>query len=111
MTSDLATTVAGEPVELLVDGLLPLLDTLTEPDEHGMCTVDGRLSGESGRAVIRALLRVEADLLRQDADAYVEGAPLPPSPNNRRAHALVELAARIAGPQFSAQPTPGTGAT
>jgi hypothetical protein len=62
------TLVYGERVADLLPALLKFeLDT--EADEDGMCTGSWRLDPCEAAPFLRALMRAEADLLRQDADA------------------------------------------
>jgi len=90
MTTD---HVCGEPIEALLRAFARC-DTSDEPD--GMVHLNVELAPEEAAPLRRALMRIEADLLLEDADRVGE---LPFSeertPGQRRADAIVELACRI----------------
>jgi hypothetical protein len=60
--------VYGESVEALTPGILTIGDNL-KPAKDGSVHCSVRLEPERGNPLRRALLRVEAELLREDADA------------------------------------------
>lgn len=84
--------VAGEPAEQL---LAILLDFEFTPSPDGMMKVGGQVSRDDGACLMRAIMRVEAELLLHDAanltDAYAE----PRTATQRRADAFVALALRV----------------
>lgn len=84
--------VAGEPVELLAQAL-GQFELSEEPD--GMIDVSVRLEPELGVPFSRALMRVEAELLLQDADALGGPHDEKRTDDQRRADALVALSLRI----------------
>src|SRR5579863_8633507 len=59
--------VYGESVEALTPGILTIGDNL-KPAKDGSVHCSVRLEPERGNPLRRALLRVEAELLREDAD-------------------------------------------
>jgi hypothetical protein len=63
-----STTVAGESAELLREALLQMEAT---PDRHGMTNVSFRLEPRLGDPFLRALMRVQAELMLRDADALM----------------------------------------
>ena len=85
--------VAGEPVTELIRAFLQF-ETAEEPD--GMHHIDARLEPDVAAPLARALMRVEAELLLADADAWgTDGYEDRTSPQ-RCADALVELVTRCA---------------
>jgi len=74
--------VCEEPLSLLMSGLL---------------TWGQRLSNAEAAALARATMRVEAEILRHDADDLADGAPEPRSQSARRAAAVLVLLSRITG--------------
>jgi len=81
--------VAGEPYEVLVDDLLSFE---WEHEDDGM--VHLHAEGLSP-AFMRALMRVEAELLLADADVWATADHEERTPEQRAADALVELTRRI----------------
>ncbi|MGH9025766.1 MAG: DUF222 domain-containing protein [Acidimicrobiia bacterium] len=84
--------VAGEPVELLVEALVRI-DFTEEPD--GMVHGTVRLEPELGLPFFRALMRAEAELLLQDANALGQAHDEKRTDDQRRADAFVALALRV----------------
>jgi hypothetical protein len=84
--------VAGEPVEVLVQALEEIEFT-EEPD--GMIHGAVRLEPELGLPFFRALMRVEAELLLQDANTLGEARDEKRTDVQRRADAFVALALRV----------------
>lgn len=85
--------VAGEPVTELIRAFLQF-ETAERPD--GMYQIDAHLEPDIAAPLARALLRVEAELLLRDADAWgTDGFEDRTSPQ-RCADALVELVTRCA---------------
>lgn len=84
--------VAGEPVDLLVEALLAI-NTQAQP--NGMVKLEGVFRPEIFRPFMRALMRVEAELLLADARVYGSDAEEDRSPDARRADALVLLTRRV----------------
>lgn len=85
--------VAGEPVDQLVAALA---DFKTKKLPNGMMEFKSRTPPELAPVLFRALLRVEADLLREDAEQLTR-ANLRElrTPEQRGADALVELVRRF----------------
>jgi hypothetical protein len=85
-------TVGGEPV----DRLRAIVESVTmTPLRRGGVRVSGRLSHDDGACLLRALMRVEAELLLHDAERV---GPLgePRTPAQRRSDAFVALTLRVA---------------
>lgn len=72
--SPLPTTVAGEDRLLLQHTVQRLARQPLTPDRTGLCRVSVNTDESGGRAFIRALMRVEAELLLKDADSF-DGDP------------------------------------
>ena len=83
-------TVAGERVSDLVR-VFP--DIETEQHEDGGGRVSVQLDVDAGDPFVRALLRIEAELLLRDADGTPDD--LWRAPEERRADAFVELFERL----------------
>ncbi|UFU07957.1 DUF222 domain-containing protein [Ruania halotolerans] len=89
MTNNGTDLIAGEPRALLIESLRNL-DMSEERD--GM----RHMSGTVDLCVVRALMRVEAQLLLEDADSPEVGHVLGRSAEQRRADAFVALVAALA---------------
>jgi hypothetical protein len=87
--------VSGEPVQVLLDGLRAAFAAAV-PDGKGMARVAISSSDPKGRAVMRALMRVEAELLRRDARLLRDPQVPIQAPDDRRFEALLLLAERVA---------------
>ena len=85
--------VAGEPAEQLLEILLTFSFTDTC---DGMMKVGGAVSREDGACLMRAIMRVEAELLLQDAARLTDACAEPRTATQRRADAFVALALRVA---------------
>ncbi len=86
-------TVAGEPADVL---LAAMRQIPFEQGPYGMFTAAVDLSPGLGVPLLRALMRVEAELLLTEADAWSRQSALGPrTPGQRRADALVALALRV----------------
>lgn len=83
-------TVYGEPVEVLLDAL-NALDSVGADDAEETAAPSS-LSEPQRDALVRALMRSEATLLRKDADRF---PALDRSTDERRSVALVLLAADV----------------
>ena len=83
-------TVYGEPVEVLLDALNSL--DPVEADDAAETAAPSSLSEPQLHALVRALMRFEARLLRKDADRF---PALDRSTDERRSVALVLLAADV----------------
>ncbi|MPZ69503.1 MAG: DUF222 domain-containing protein [Actinobacteria bacterium] len=83
------TTVAGEPIELL-QAAFAKLKHRTRSD--GMVEVSAKLDAELEEPLARALVRIEGDLIDQDA---ADGDPDVRTTSERRADAFVLLAQRL----------------
>ena len=85
--------MAGEPVTELIRAFLQF-ERAEQPD--GMYQIDARLEPDVAAPLARALMRVEAELLLRDADAWgTDGYEDRTSPQ-RCADAFVELVTRCA---------------
>jgi hypothetical protein len=84
--------VAGEPVSQLVRAFLEFETS----ERAGRYHIHADLEADLGAPLARALMRVEAELLRQDADAWGSDGYDDRTSSQRRADALVELVARCA---------------
>jgi len=82
--------IYGESVEALTPGLLTIGDNM-KPAKDGSVHFSVRLEPEGGDPLRRALLRVEAELLREDADAVGTPHESQRSYEERAADALVRL--------------------
>ena len=83
-------TVYGEPVEVLLDAL-NALDPV-DAEDAAETAAPSSLSEPQLHALVRALMRFEARLLRKDADRF---PALDRSTDERRSVALVLLAADV----------------
>ncbi len=88
MTTRNRDSVAGEPIDDLQEDLRGLR---TGPPRRGMTT----LRGVVGPSVVRALMRLEAELLIADAGALAAGATLDRTDGQRRADAFMLLIERM----------------
>jgi Domain of unknown function (DUF222) len=88
--------VYGERVKDLLPGLLKFRDAATF-DDDGMWTSSITLDPTEGAPVQRALMRVEAELLREDADAIGSGEEEHRTYEQRAADALLRLVQAIGG--------------
>ena len=77
---------------MVLRGVLRLEVHLSE--EPGMVEFGGRLPGDEASALLRAVMRIEAELLRGDADELPDGACEQRTAANRRADALLILITR-----------------
>lgn len=84
--------VAGEQVDLLVEALRQI-DFETEPDGMIHCRID--LPPRLGDPLMRATMRVEAELLLADARVYCADDHEARSPDGRRLDAFVLLTRRV----------------
>jgi hypothetical protein len=84
--------VAGEPVSVLARALAQFT---MAPTGDGMVSFDARLEPELGAPLQRALMRVEAELLFEDAGLVTPGHGAVRTPSNRRADAMVALVLRV----------------
>lgn len=84
-------TVAGEQIEDLARALCQMA---IRPEPDGMTTFCADWAAEVAAPVLRALLRIEAELMLEEADAHAPGAPLRTS-EQRAVDAFVELAQRL----------------
>lgn len=87
-------TVAGERLRDLIPALLEIGEN-SWIDDEGMWRSEVALEPEIGTPFGRALMRVEAELLLADADRLGEPEVEERTPDQRRADALVALAARM----------------
>jgi hypothetical protein len=82
-------TVAGEPLELLEAAFGQLKH---RKQSNGMVELSGKLDPELGEPLLRAVIRIEGELLEQDV-AY--GDPDVRTISQRRVDAFVLLAERL----------------
>lgn len=92
-TEHLDRRVAGERVGDLVRMLTQIL--VDEPDSDGCYRVCFHFKNEEGAPFVRALMRIEAELLLHDANLVDANQIEPRTPEQRRADALVALALRV----------------
>lgn len=92
MNKRIQGTVAGESAKVLARQFVDL-DVQVRPD--GAVEVRGAWPCHEGHPLVAALMRVEADLLRLDADIVSAGNPAPRSPEQRRSHAILALLLRL----------------
>ena len=83
--------IYGETVEALVPGLLTIVDNMNL-SKDGSCHFSVRLEPERAKPLRRALMRVEAELLSEDADAVGTPRESQRSYEQRAADGLVRLA-------------------
>ncbi|MEV5648416.1 hypothetical protein AB0L57_09215 [Nocardia sp. NPDC052254] len=84
--------IAGEP---RADLLRALSYVETEDGEDGSYIVNGDLPPEVAPPFIRAIMRIEAELLLHDAEQVTVERGEPRSPEERRTDAFVALALRV----------------
>jgi hypothetical protein len=89
MTDEL---VAGESAETL---LVALAHIEWGEEVDGMMSGSVRLEPELGRPFMRAMMRIEAELLAHDADAYGQPDVEERTPEQRAADAFVALTLRV----------------
>ena len=79
--------------------LLPMLQKLTKGwrvDQRGLCEFYGEFEADLAMPFLRALMRAEAELLLEDADALCPGQPDEQRTNDQRsADAFVRLAEAV----------------
>lgn len=86
--------VENEPVRLILEALLPLFESMN--DEGDMVRLDGRIGGDSGAALLRALGRITAELHAEDMRSFLPGgARSARTEHQRRADALFVLINRL----------------
>jgi hypothetical protein len=85
--------VAGERAETLLEAFRQI-DWRTRPD--GMTSAKVSLEPRLGDPFVRALMRVEAELLLDDADLHGRPGAEPPTSEQRAADAFVALGLRVA---------------
>jgi hypothetical protein len=84
--------VAGELRSDLVRAMSHLK---IEDSPEGAAIMEGHMSGETAAPFVRAIMRVEAELLLQDANLFTGGLAKHRTTAQRRADALVILARRV----------------
>ena len=86
--------VEGEPVRLILEALMPLMETSRMHD--GMVHYKGHIAGDSGAALVHALGRITAELHAADIRSFLPGGSRNErTEEQRRADALLILAERI----------------
>jgi hypothetical protein len=88
--------IYGESVEALMPGLLTIADNM-KLTKDGWFNFSVRLEPERANPLRRALMRVEAELLSEDADAIGTPHESQRSYEERAARALVRLAEALGG--------------
>ena len=89
------TVVAGESADELLEVLLEMREqSAFEPDADGMCRIDVTLPTARLVPLWRAVMRVEAELLLQDAATLTSFDGLR-TPDQRRCDAFLALALRV----------------
>lgn len=83
-------TVYGEPIADLMPGLVALCEEMTI-DGEGMFRSSVVLDPSTGGPLFRAVMRAEAELLLEDADALGTGLETSRTPEQRAADAFVRL--------------------
>ena len=86
--------VAGEPADVILKVLMGMRDNLV-PDADGMVSIQAKIPQDHAAVLLRAIMRIEAELLLADAKE-VGSAAEPRTPQQRRADAFVALALRVA---------------
>ncbi len=86
------TCVAGEPLDTLIEALLHVE---LKPSRNGMTRFSMRLEPRLATPFFRALMRVEAELLLDDADRLGQQDEETRTYEQRAADAFVALALRI----------------
>jgi hypothetical protein len=92
MTARRDHTVASEPLALLLQALGALT---IEEQPGGWAKVHGEISPEPAAALHRALMRIEAEMILEDADTLDLVVRDERTPPQRRHDAFVELARRV----------------
>ncbi len=87
-------TVAGESLRDLIPALQEVVKD-AQVDEDGMWSGAFALEPETGTPFMRALMRIEAELLLEDADRLGEAVGEERTPDQRRADALLALTLRM----------------
>jgi hypothetical protein len=86
--------VYGEQISDLVPGLFAVRDSMTI-GRDGMCRFSATLEREVGQPLQRAMMRVEAELLLEDADSVGKGHEVVRTYEQRAADGLVRLAKAV----------------
>jgi hypothetical protein len=89
--------IYGESVEALMPGLLTIADNMNLTKDA--CHFSVRLEPDRANPLRRALMRVEAELLSEDADAVGTPQESQRSYEERAADAFVRLAEALGGRQ------------
>jgi hypothetical protein len=84
------SVIYGERIGDLLPGLLVMRDAMTI-DADGMCRASFRLSAKDGPPLKRALMRIEAELLCEDADSLDSKNSECRTEEQRTADALIRL--------------------
>ena len=86
--------VEDEPVRLILEALVPLMETSVTRD--GMTRWEGPIGGDSGAALIHALGRITAELHAADMRSFLPGGTRNKrTEEQRRADALLVLVERL----------------
>ncbi len=95
MTNKSRDLIAGEPVHLLLRAIKRVGETAAKSGD-GTFALDAALGLKLAQPLVRALMRIESELLLQDANAFRGRAPTTRSPDDRSVDAIVELGLRLA---------------
>jgi hypothetical protein len=87
------TSVAGEPLDTLIEALQQIE---LQPTRNGMTSMSMRLEPRLATPFFRALMRVQAELLLDDADHFGQKHREDRTHEQRAADAFVALALRVA---------------
>jgi hypothetical protein len=87
--------VAGEPADVILKVLMGMRDNHV-PDADGMVSIQATIPQDHAAVLLRAIMRIEAELLLADAKEVGSSAAEPRTPQQRRADAFVALALRVA---------------
>jgi uncharacterized lipoprotein YmbA len=94
MNTNCKSAIYGERIEDLLPSLLTIRDAMTV-DTEGMCRASFTLKPKDGAPLQRALMRVEAELLNEDADSIGCQHFRDRTHEQRAADALVRLVQEI----------------
>ena len=86
-------TVAGERADLLLEAYLQFE---WKPARNGMSTVTGELEPRLAQPLVRAIMRVEAEFLLEDADHHGEAESEERTHDQRACDAFLALGLRVA---------------
>jgi hypothetical protein len=97
MSVNRKSAIYGERIEDLLPGLFTIRDAMSV-DADGMCHASFTLKPKDGAPLQRALMRVEAELLCEDAESIGTGHFQDRTHGQRAADALIRLIQAIGEP-------------